>query len=162
MRQNQIRTLDVNGSTLTAHDDKVKALTDHFTSILGAVQPTTWNFDLSSLYNGYPTACADELTAPFTNTEAKATIHAMNKASTPGPDGFGPSFYQAAWPELEQKLMTFHHSFHDNTADLERINRSYIVLLPKRPGANIADTFRPISLQNCSIKIPSKLLTTRL
>jgi hypothetical protein len=41
-------------------------------------------------------------------------------------------------------------------ADLERINRSHIVLLPKTAGAMSVGAFRPICLQNCDIKIASK------
>jgi hypothetical protein len=45
---------------------------------------------------------------------------------------------------------------------LERINRAHIVLLPKREGASNPTDFRPISLQNCPVKIISKMLTARL
>jgi hypothetical protein len=37
-----------------------------------------------------------------------------------------------------------------------------MVLLPKKPGTVAVDAFRPICLQNCSVKIGAKLLTTRL
>ncbi|WVZ49637.1 hypothetical protein U9M48_000977 [Paspalum notatum var. saurae] len=45
---------------------------------------------------------------------------------------------------------------------LERVNRSYIVLLPKTPGACAVGAYRPISLQNCCVKIIAKMLTTRM
>lgn len=44
--------------------------------------------------------------------------------------------------------------------DLTYIN--YMILLPKKPGANTVDAFRPICLQNCCVKILAKILTTRL
>jgi len=53
-------------------------------------------------------------------------------------------------------------AFHQRQAQLERINRSYMVLIPKKPGAVAVDAFRPICLQNCSIKILGKVLTRRL
>ena len=46
--------------------------------------------------------------------------------------------------------------------DRERINRSYMVLLPKKTNAVTVDAFRPICLQNCSVKIIAKILTLQL
>jgi len=53
-------------------------------------------------------------------------------------------------------------SFHNGTANLDRINRAHIVLLPKKEVARQPKDFRPISLQNCPVKIITKVLTTRL
>ena len=86
----------------------------------------------------------------------------MSGGSAPGPDDFGPSFYRAAWNTVKPQVMQFLSAFHRGTAQLERINRSYMVLLPKKPGTAIVDAFRPICLQNCSIKIAAKSLTTKL
>ena len=58
--------------------------------------------------------------------------------------------------------MRFLHAIHSGACELERVNRSYMVLIPKKPGAVAVDAFRPICLQNCSVKIAGKLLTTRL
>lgn len=86
----------------------------------------------------------------------------MNRCSVPGPDGFGPSFYKAAWATVGQDVMEFLQAFHGSQIQLERLNRSHMVLIPKKPGATEANAFRPISLQNCCIKILTKILTTRL
>jgi len=61
-------------------------------------------------------------------------VKGMNGGSAPGPDGFGPSFYRAAWNTVKPQVMQFLSAFHRGTAQLERINRSYMVLLPKKPG----------------------------
>jgi hypothetical protein len=58
--------------------------------------------------------------------------------------------------------MDFLQSFQDDNVQLENVNRSYMVLLPKKPDACTVDAFRPICLQNCCVKILSKILTTRL
>ena len=86
----------------------------------------------------------------------------MDRNSTPGPDSFGPSFYRATWSSIKREVMALLSAFHDGGADLERINRSYMVLIPKKPGAVSVDGFRPICLQNCSVKIIAKILTMRL
>jgi hypothetical protein len=86
----------------------------------------------------------------------------MNKHSAPGPDGFGPRFYSVAWGTIRNEVLKFLNIFHQGEVDLDRINRSYMVLLPKKPGAVTIDAFRPICLQNCSVKILAKILTSRL
>lgn len=58
--------------------------------------------------------------------------------------------------------MEFMAAFHRGDAHLECINRSHMVLIPKKPGAVDVDAFRPICLQNCCLKILSKVLTKRL
>lgn len=86
----------------------------------------------------------------------------MNRNSAPGPDGFGPGFYWAAWDTVKGQIMEFMAAFHQQSVQLERLNRLYMVLLPKKPGATSVDAFRPICLQNCSLKILAKVLTSRL
>jgi hypothetical protein len=59
-------------------------------------------------------------------------------------------------------MMRLLDSFHVGTTDIERINRAHIILLPKRNGILPPSGFRPVSLQNCDMKILCKTLTTRL
>lgn len=58
--------------------------------------------------------------------------------------------------------MEFLQAFHAKSADMERINRALIVLIPKTTPALTPNAFRPVSLQNCPIKILAKILTSRL
>lgn len=58
--------------------------------------------------------------------------------------------------------MNFMSAFHGGQINLDPINRSHMVLIPKKPAAVDVDSFRPICLQNCSLKILSKVLTKRL
>jgi hypothetical protein len=45
---------------------------------------------------------------------------------------------------------------------LERTNTAHVVLLPKHDGVLTPGSFRPVSLQNCNIKVVCKTLTFRL
>lgn len=103
-------------------------------------------FNLDTLYAGHRQASA-RLTAAFTDSEALHVVRSMNRCSAPGPDGFGPSFYVAAWNEIKSEVMAFLHAFHEGSVQLDRINRSFMVLLPKKPGAISVDAFRPICLK---------------
>jgi len=45
---------------------------------------------------------------------------------------------------VKQQIMNFMNAFHQESVQLERLNRSYRVLLPKKPGAVAVNSFRPI------------------
>jgi hypothetical protein len=137
-------------------------LDDHFTRLLGASAELVWDFDVAEMYNGLAVVDPTPLIEPFTPSEVLSTVKGMNQISAPGLDGFGPSFYKSSWGFVEPVVMNFLASFHDGTADLERINRAYIVLIPKTSDAVTPGAFRPISLQGCLINIAGKILTSRL
>jgi len=58
--------------------------------------------------------------------------------------------------------MAFLDEFYHCCAELDGLNRAYIALLPKSEDVATADGFRPISLQNCVVKLLTKILTSRL
>lgn len=105
---------------------------------------------------------ARALTRHFSLEEATAALFAMDVNSSPEPDGFGPAFYRAFWTQTRHHVLAFLNSFHGGSVDLDGLNRAHLVLLPKKDGANSADAFRPISLQNCPMKLVTKILANRL
>jgi hypothetical protein len=117
---------------------------------------------LDGLYAAAATINGEPLVVGFTEAEARAAVRAMNKNNSPGPDGFGPSFYLAAWDMVAGTVMELALAFHREEAELERLNRSFVVMIPKHNSACRAGDYRPICLQNCSLKIIAKMLTTRL
>jgi hypothetical protein len=160
MRHNSIKLVEVNGVKISNHEGKTAALTTYFESIIGQPGDNTWSFDVSALFSTCPKPAS--LSAEFTEQEALQALCSMNRDSAPGPDGFGPGFYRAAWSTVKTQVMQFLSAFHRGEADLERINRTYMVLIPKKPDALSMDAFRPICLQNCSVKILAKIMTSRL
>jgi hypothetical protein len=93
-----------------------------------------WSFSLNRLYQDQNTLEAD-LDGSFEEGEVAAAVKGMNRQSAPGPDGFGPSFYGAAWTEIKSQVMEVVSAFHPEDLELERINMSYMVLVPKKSGA---------------------------
>lgn len=162
LRHNRIQLIEVDGAQLFAHDDKVAAITSYYRGIMGQRVQTAWAFNLEDLYADLPRADGAALTAQFTENEACAAIKSMNASSAPGPDGIGPSFYKAAWEAVRGDVMSFLQAFHAGRVDLQRINRAHIVLIPKCVPTIAPASFRPVSLQNCPIKILTKILTARL
>jgi hypothetical protein len=58
-----------------------------------------------------------------------------DRNSSPGPDGFGPGFYSAAWGTVSTDIMALARAFHEGTAELDRLNRAYVVMIPKHAAA---------------------------
>jgi hypothetical protein len=86
----------------------------------------------------------------------------MDRNSAPGPDGLGPSFYREAWTTVKPAMLGLFGAVFDGSAHLGAVNRAHIVMLPKSDGILSPSSFRPVSLQNCSVKTLCKALTTRL
>jgi hypothetical protein len=125
------------------------------------VTPSSWCFDLSSLYpNALP--LNESLSAPFIPEEIKNAFTTMNKLSSPSLDGFGPSFLSTFWATVSHDVLGVFSSFYDGTIDLSRINRAFLVLLPKIDATVHPSQFCPISLQNYVMKAITKVLMTWL
>uniref|UniRef100_A0A8I7B1C9 Reverse transcriptase domain-containing protein n=1 Tax=Hordeum vulgare subsp. vulgare TaxID=112509 RepID=A0A8I7B1C9_HORVV len=145
------------------HTGKASILHDYFKNIIGTTSNSAINFDLDRLLSDskLTTSQACSLIRPFSLEEIKMAILTMNVNASPRPDGFGPAFFRINWDLVKHDLLALMNDFHIGSADLRRINRAFIVLLPKRVGASSPDNFRPVSLQNCIIKISSKCLASR-
>jgi hypothetical protein len=59
-------------------------------------------------------------------------------------------------------LMAFLEELHRGGAHLAGVNQVYMSLLPKSEDVLTVGGFRPISLQNCVMKIITRILTSRL
>jgi len=160
-RHNNIRLLEVDGVQISNHGGKITAMTEYVKGIIGQPGSSSMQFNLDNLFRDCPTP-STSITASFSESEAKKALFSMNCNSAPGPDGFRPSFYRVAWPTVKCHIMRFLDAFHCGEVDMDRINRSFMVLLPKKPDAVSVDAFRPICLQNCTVKTVAKVLTTRL
>ncbi|WVZ61783.1 hypothetical protein U9M48_011600 [Paspalum notatum var. saurae] len=158
-RGGQISTVQVGDQEFATHEGKIGAVTNYYRGLMGVRDELVWHFSLRELY---PAQVDHDLDAMFLDEEVAAAVKGMNKNSAPGPDGFGPSFYAAAWSAVKTQVVGMAAAFHSGRLELDRINRSYMVLLPKKFEAKLVSDFRPICLQNCSVKIISKMLTTRL
>jgi hypothetical protein len=63
------------------------------------------------------------------------------------------AFYRLCRAPRTHGNPTYSRSVYDERADLERANRSFVVMLPKHQTAARPSDFRPICLQNFPMKI---------
>jgi hypothetical protein len=162
LRRNHIRALDIDGVQVVSHEAKATVLYEFYTSLLGRAREPSWSFELGDLYAAAAQVDGPALTACFSEAEIKVALQGIDRASAPGPDGLGPSFYRAAWGTVAPDLVRLFDGFHAGEVNLSSINRAHIVLLPKKDGVLAPGAYRPVSLQNCNMKLVCKALTSRL
>jgi hypothetical protein len=102
------------------------------------------------------------LTIPFSEHEIHKALKQVPREKSPGLDGFGSAFYLDFWGTTKQDIIKIFYHFYDNQTQLDRNNRSYIVLIKKKDNNCTPDAYRPISLLNCPVKLITKVLVLRL
>lgn len=80
-------------------------LTAHLQDLLRARPTNTDAVDLDALYAGVEKVYVAPLLTLFMESEANTAVRSMNRYSSPGPDGFGPAFYMAAWQTVSPAVM---------------------------------------------------------
>jgi hypothetical protein len=98
----------------------------------------------------------------FIEEEIRKAVFESYSDGAPGPDGISFMFYQTFWDVIKGDLVEMFDDFHKGKLDLYRVNFALIIVIPKEKDATTMNKFRPISLLNCSYKIFTKVLTSRI
>ena len=80
----------------------------------------------------------------------------------PGPDGFTVAFWQSCWGFVKEEILAMFKEFHEHNTFLKSLNTTFLVLIPKKGGAEDIGDFRPISLLGGLYKLLAKVLANRL
>lgn len=94
--------------------------------------------------------------------EIKSAVFELGSLKAPGPDGFPGLFYQKYWDHVKDSVGDMVKDFFEGKANLDKLNRTNLILIPKIPNPEAISQFRPISLCNFAFKIISKILANRL
>ncbi|RVX19375.1 putative ribonuclease H protein [Vitis vinifera] len=79
-----------------------------------------------------------------------------------GPDGFTMAFWLFSWDLVKAEIMGFFKEFHERGRFVKSLNATFLVLVPKRGGAEDLKDFRPISLVGSLYKLLAKVLANRI
>jgi len=113
-----------------------------------------------------PQVISDETNVVLTmlpsHMEIKAAVFALNRDSSPGPDGFGAFFFQFFWNIIKEDVCKAVLEFFTSGWILPGFNSNIIALLPKIPNALSIDQYRPIAMANFKFKIISKIIADML
>jgi hypothetical protein len=85
-------------------------------------------FDLNYLIRAVPLPDMDD---PFSKKEIDIALKKMPPNHEQGPDGFNGFFFKKCWHLLKDDFYRLCDCFHFGNINLECINGSYIILIPK-------------------------------
>ena len=159
-RANNIRRLQINDQTYSEQTTIGQALSDHFRDFYRYDPPCRWRWRATGAATLPPTQ-HQQLTVPFSGEEVKVPIR-LNGEGAPGSDGIPVFFYSDCWDTVGPKVMETLEDFRVGRCNLDRLNRAYIVLIPKVPGVEHVRDFWPISLSNSIYLIIAKVLANQL
>ena len=96
---------------------------------------------------------AETLERPFTEEEIYVALMEMNGDKAPGPDGFTMAFWQSCWEFIKEEILEMFKDFYDHSSFLKCLNNTFLVLIPKKSGAEDLRDFRPISLLGGALQV---------
>ena len=121
-----------------------------------------WKAEIERLQIDHINQQAEILEVLFTETEIHTTLMEMNGDKAPGPDGFTITFWQNAWDFTKEEILDMFKEFHEHNSFVKSLNNTFMVLIPKKSGAEDLGDFRPISLLRRLYKLLAKVLANRL
>ena len=72
------------------------------------------------------------------------------------------AFWQACWDFVKEEILELFKEFYDQSSFAKSLNTTFLVLIPKKRGAEDLGDFRPISLLGGLYKLLTKVLANRL
>ena len=105
---------------------------------------------------------AKSLEEPFSEKEVVEALHSLSGDKVPGPDGFTMAFWQFSWDFTKAEILAFFDEFFRLGTFQRSLNSTFLVLIPKKGGAEELKDFRPISLVGSLYKLLAKVLANRL
>ena len=99
---------------------------------------------------------------PFSEEEIHSALLELNGDKAPDPDGFTVAFWQACWDFVKEEIVELFKEFYDQRSFSKSLNTTFLVLIPKKGGAEDLGDFRPISLLGGLYKLLAKVLANRL
>ena len=105
---------------------------------------------------------ANYLASPITEQEVMDSIRSSPRGKAPGPDGLPSEFYRIMKLELVPHLAQLFNEILSGSKPPHTWSEAHIVQIPKKTeNIDQIGNWRPITLENCDLKIFSRVLSNR-
>ncbi|KAJ9709590.1 hypothetical protein PVL29_001191 [Vitis rotundifolia] len=160
-RVNSLDRIKINGVWLSEDQEVREGIAYAYQQLLS--DNPGWKADIGSLQlKQISQSEAEGLELPFSESEVHATLMEMNGDRAPRPDGFTMAFWQDCWEFIKEEVMDMFKEFYEQNSFLKSLNNTFLVLIPKKGGAENLGDYRPISLLGGLYKLLAKVLANRL
>ena len=144
-RRNCLSKIKVDGVWLTEEQEIKRGVVRAFKDQL--TDPGGWHPSMEGLdFNRIGDEDAARLEEVFSEEEVLKALSDLNGDKAPGPDGFPLRFWQFCWDVVKEEIMGFLLEFHERGRFVRSLNSTFLVLIPKKAGAEDLRDFRPINL----------------
>ncbi|KAL2935618.1 hypothetical protein RDABS01_018736 [Bienertia sinuspersici] len=162
-RRNRIVKLeDEQGVVHDREEGMSMIINNYFTNLFTSSWPMGEEEALAGLSCLVSEEMNNSLLVEPTEVEIKEALFQMHPNKAPGPDGMHALFYQKCWNIVKGDVVKFIGDWWHGRANIQEVNKTCIVLVPKCQQPQRMGEFCPISLCNVVYKIISKLLANRL
>lgn len=162
-RRNMILKLkDAEGVWRSNETEVGKIISGYFTDIFSSSRPADFEAALAGLAVKVHNESNVLLQVEPTADEIREALFQMHPNKAPGIDGMHALFYQKFWHIVGTDIVEFIKAWWRGDAEIESLNKTCIVLIPKCPKPGQMSDFRPISLCNVVYKMISKMMANRL
>ena len=98
----------------------------------------------------------------FSEEEVFEALSSLSGDKAPSPDGFTMAFWHFCLDFTKAEIMALFKDFFRLGTFQRSLNSTFLVLIPKKGGAEELKDFRPINLVGGLYKLFAKVLTNRL
>ncbi|KAL4302611.1 hypothetical protein GQ457_10G021430 [Hibiscus cannabinus] len=162
-KQNIVKNLKNNYGVLVSDElEMVDIAESYFKELFSTSVSDEHNSFWDSFQPTLSTVSYNILDTTFTSEEILAALKEMSPLKASGNDGFPALFYQKYWHIVGQDVTNYCLSFLNGWSELNAINNTNIILIPKVQRPTNMTQFRPISLCNILYKVIAKTLANRL
>ncbi|RVX11718.1 Transposon TX1 uncharacterized 149 kDa protein [Vitis vinifera] len=160
-RVNNLIKIKINGVRLTEDQEVRDGIVNAYQQLLS--ESSDWKADIGGLVlKQISLSEADALELPFSEAEIYAALMGMNGDKALGLDGFTVAFWQNCWEIVKEDVLDMFKEFYDQNSFIKSLNHTFLVLIPKKGGAEDLGDYRPISLLGGLYKLLAKVLANRL
>ncbi|KAH1107833.1 hypothetical protein J1N35_011601 [Gossypium stocksii] len=161
-KNNIARLKDINGHWRENTTDICMAIREYFQRLFKSNLNSNSTLNLDYIDRCIPGEANDKLLKNFTDNEIKEAFNQMDPRKALGIDGLSGNFFIENWDVVRGDVLKLCHDILRGDKNVDCLNDTTIVLIPKIKELVDMTNFRPIRLYRVVYKIMAKVLANRL